>query len=49
MDVAIQELPKILDTKVDIDSGIQKINIQVGKINNLRRSILDQFELIQNE
>lgn len=49
MDLVVQELPSILNSKVEIDSSIQKINIQVVKINNLRKMIVDNFELIKLE
>lgn len=37
MDLAVKELPDILNAKVDIDGSLQKVNIQIGKINTLRR------------
>lgn len=49
MDLAISELPNILNAKVDIDSSIQKVNIQIGKINNMRRTVIDTFDSIDGE
>lgn len=49
MDLAIEELPTILNAKVDIDASIQKVNIQIGQINTMRRQVLDSFEIIEGE
>lgn len=46
MDQAVKELPYIMNTKIDFDTKIQKIDVQIAKLAMLKKTILNNIETI---